>query len=112
MPTNLNAYIEGLKEKINKSIFSPAFIRLANLYYRNGQFEECINICNIGLKIYPEYFTIKLLLLKALIQLEYISEAEPILIELEERFQDNEVLKNLRTKLNDLKKYNKQEKIY
>lgn len=112
MSSKLNAYIEELKEKVNKSIFSPSFLRLANLYYHDGQYEECINICNIGLKIYPNYFTAKLILLKALLKLEYTSEAEPILTELEEKFPENEVIKNLRNKLNELKKYNKQEKIY
>ncbi|MCX7834169.1 MAG: hypothetical protein N2490_08170 [Ignavibacteria bacterium] len=112
MSIKLTSYIENLKEKVNKSIFSPSFLRLANLYYHNSQYEECINICNIGLKIYPNYYTAKLILLKALLKLEYISEAEPILTELEERYPDNEVLKNIRDKLNELKKYNKQEKIY
>ncbi len=112
MMINLNSYIESIKEKVNKNYFSPLFLKLANLYYHDGQYEECINICNIGLKIYPEFYTAKLILLKALLKLEYTSEAEPILTELEERFPENEVLKNLRNKINDLKKYNKQEKIY
>jgi len=59
------------------------FVRLANLYYLNKQYEECINTCKTGLEIYPSYLTAKLLLLKAFIKLEYINEAENLLDEVE-----------------------------
>lgn len=112
MLKGLNSYIKEIKNKINEDYLSPLFIRLANLYYHDGQYEESINVCNIGLKIYPEYYTAKLLLLKSLIKLEYISEAEPVLFELEEKFPNLDVIKNFRKEINSMKKANKQEKIY
>lgn len=112
MLKGLNSYIKEIKNKINDDYLSPLFIRLANLYYHDGQYEESINVCNIGLKIYPEYYTAKLLLLKSLIKMEYISEAEPVLLELEEKFPNLEVIKNFRKEVNGIKKSNKQEKIY
>ena len=112
MLKGLNSYIKEIKNKINEDYLSPLFIRLANLYYHDGQYEESINVCNIGLKIYPEYYTAKLLLLKSLIKLEYMSEAEPVLTELEEKFPNLDVIKNFRKEINNLKKANKQEKIY
>ncbi|MBN1634845.1 MAG: hypothetical protein JW917_11820 [Ignavibacteria bacterium] len=112
MLKGLNSYIKDIKSKINEDYLSPLFIRLANLYYHDGQYEESINVCNIGLKIYPEYYTAKLLLLKSLIKLEYISEAEPILAELEDKFPNLDVIKNFRKEINGMKKSNKQEKIY
>lgn len=112
MLKGLNSYIKEIKNKINDDYLSPLFIRLANLCYHDGQYEESINVCNIGLKIYPEYYTAKLLLLKSLIKMEYITEAEPVLSELEEKFPNLEVIKNFRKEINNIKKSNKQEKIY
>ena len=112
MLKGLNSYIKEIRNKINDDYLSPLFIRLANLYYHNGQYEESINVCNIGLKIYPEYYTAKILLLKSLIKMEYISEAEPVLSELEVKFPNLEVIKNFRKEVNGMKKSNKQEKIY
>lgn len=112
MLKGLNSYIKEIKNKINEDYLSPLFIRLANLYYHDGQYEESIHVCNIGLKIYPEYYTAKILLLKSLIKLEYISEAEPVLAELEDKFPNLAVIRNFRKEVNSLKKSNKQEKIY
>ena len=110
--SSLNSYIKDIKGKVNQGLFSPLFVRLANLYYHDGQYDKCINICNIGLIIYPDYTTTKILLLKSLLKLEYISEAENILRELEDKFPDNVTILNYRAELNHLKKSNKQEKIY
>lgn len=110
--SGLNSYIKDIKDKVNQGLFSPLFVRLANLYYHDGQYEKCINICNIGLIIYPDYTTTKILLLKSLLKLEYITEAENILRELEEKFPDLDTILNYRAELNHLKKSNKQEKIY
>jgi tetratricopeptide (TPR) repeat protein len=110
--SGLNSYIKDIKDKVNQELFSPLFIRLANLYYHDGQYDKCINICNIGLIIYPDYITTKILLLKSLLKLEYITEAENILRELEDKFPDMVIIRNYRAELNQLKKSNKQEKIY
>jgi len=110
--SGLKSYIKDIKEKVNEGLFSPLFIRLANLYYHDGQYDKCINICNIGLIIFPDYITAKILLLKSLLKLEYITEAENILRELEDKFPELETIINYREELNQLKKSSKQEKIY
>lgn len=110
--SGLKSYIKEIQEKVNKELFSPLFIRLANLYYHDGQYDKCINICNIGLIIFPDYITTKILLLKSLLKLEYITEAENILRELEDKFPELEIISSYREDLNQLRKTNKQEKIY
>jgi len=109
---SLESYIKNMKERLNENLFSPVFIRLANLYYINEQYEECINICNIGLEIYTDYITPKILLTKALIKLEYISEAEKVLQEIEFKLPNREMADNFRKCLAELKERPKQEKIY
>ena len=112
MLPGLNSYIQDIKTRINSDFLSPLFIRLANLFYHDGQYDECINICNIGLKIYPDYTTAKLMLFKAMLKLEYINEAENILLEIESKFPDLEIIKSFKNELSNMQKYNKQEKIY
>ncbi|HPS65604.1 MAG TPA: tetratricopeptide repeat protein [Ignavibacteria bacterium] len=112
MLQGLNSYIQDIKSRINSDFLSPLFIRLANLYYHDGQYDECINICNIGLKVYPDYTTAKLMLFKAMLKLEYINEAENILLEIETKFPDLETIKSFKSELSNMRRNNKQEKIY
>jgi tetratricopeptide (TPR) repeat protein len=112
MLPGLNSYIQDIKEKINSDFLSPLFIRLANLYYHDGQYDECITICNIGLKVYPDYTTAKLLLFKAMLKLEYINEAESILRDIESKFPELETIRFFKNELNNIRKDSKQEKIY
>ncbi|MCX6162876.1 MAG: hypothetical protein NTV87_16270 [Ignavibacteriae bacterium] len=109
---SLESYINNMKERLNQNLFSPVFIRLANLYYINDQFEECINICKIGLEIFPEYITPKIILMKALMKLEYINEAEKVIKEIEYKLPDHGMIENFRKCLADLKEKPKQEQIY
>ncbi len=109
---SLESYINNMKERLDKNLFSPVFIRLANLYFINDQFEECVNICKIGLEIFPEYITPKIILTKALIKLEYISEAEKVIKEIEYKLPNREMTDNFRKCLADLKEKPKQEQIY
>lgn len=111
MINSLDKYIEDLKSKINDTVFTSQFTRLANLYYLNGQYEECADICKIGLEIYPDYLTAKLILLKALIKLEYIGDAEILLNELDLKIGNFEIAKNYRDNIEELKKLSRQEKI-
>ena len=112
MLTGLSTYISELKTKVDENIFSPLFVRLANLYYHDGQFEECISVCTTGLKVYNNYFTAKILLLKALLKLGYFGEADNILREVEEKFSNMEVIKNFRNEMDTVRKSNQQERIY
>jgi len=112
MLSGLKSYIKNLKNRINNDYLSPMFVRLANLYYHDGQYEESINVCNIGLQIYPDYYTAKLILLKSLLKLEYLTAAEPIIIELENKFPDIPAIHNLNNDISKLKKSFQQEKIY
>ncbi len=109
---SLDNYIKNMKEELNKNIFSPSFLRLANLYFINEQYEECINTCTTGLKIYPDYLSAKLTLLKALIKLEYIAEADTLFNEIESRIPNQEITDSLRTNLTEIKEKPMQEKIF
>ncbi|TRZ64775.1 hypothetical protein D4R20_02220 [bacterium] len=110
--SSLENYIRELRIKLNNKIFSPSFIRLANLYYINEQYEECINVCRIGLEIFPEYLTARLILLKALIKLEFLTEAESILKEFEYKLQNQDAINQFRNCITELKKKPSQERIY
>jgi tetratricopeptide (TPR) repeat protein len=93
-------------------MFSPMFVRLANLYYLNKQYEECINTCKTGLEIYPSYLTAKLLLLKAFIKLEYINEAENLLDEVKDKISNPEIFNKLRNSISELENVSRQERIH
>jgi tetratricopeptide (TPR) repeat protein len=109
---SLEEYIVNLKAKLNESIFSPQFIRLANLYFINEQYDECISVCTIGLQIFPDYLTAKLLLLKALIKLEYINEAEKVFSEIKNKMPNKDILKQLERSISDMKGKPGQERIF
>jgi len=111
MINSLEKHIENLKSKINDSVFSPQFTRLANFYFLNGQFEECADICRTGISIYPDYLTAKLILLKALIKLEYLSDAENLLNKIDLKICNIGIIKNYKESLSGLKKMSQQEKI-
>ncbi|MFA5404794.1 MAG: hypothetical protein WC358_07665 [Ignavibacteria bacterium] len=108
----LEEYIINLKTKLNESIFSPQFIRLANLYFINEQYDECISVCNIGLQIFPDYLTAKLLLLKALIKLEYINEAEKVFSEIKNKIPNEDLLKQFERSIKEMKGKPGQERIF
>jgi tetratricopeptide (TPR) repeat protein len=109
---SLEEYIANLKTKLNESAFSPLFIRLANLYFINEQYDECINVCTIGLQIFPDYLTAKVLLLKALIKLEYINEADKVFSEIRHRIPSEDIIKQFERSINDIKGKPGQERIF
>jgi len=111
MINSLDKYIEELKSNLNEKVFTPSFTRLANLYYLNGQYEECADICRTGLDIYPDYLTAKLILLKALIKLEYLSDAENLLSNISMKLTNFEVLNNYIESISELKNSAQQERI-
>jgi len=112
MITSLDEYIRNIKYKLNCNMFSPMFVRLANLYYLNKQYEDCINTCKTGLKIYPNYLTAKLLLLKALIKLEYINKAENLLDEIKDKITNPDIFNKLRNSISELENVSRQERIH
>lgn len=108
----LEEYINNLRTKLNESVFSPNFIRLANLYFINEQYDECINVCTIGLQIFPDYLTAKLLLLKALIKLEYLSEAEKLFPEIKSKIPNKDLIKQFERSISEIKEKPGQERIF
>ena len=111
MKSNFEEYIRVVRAKLNSNMFSPLFVRLANLYILNKQYEECIDVCKTGLEIYPDYLSAKLILLKAFIKLEYINEAENLLTDLEGKITNLEIFNKLKEQVNELKKVSRQERI-
>lgn len=109
---SLEEYISNLKEKLNESVFSPKFIRLANLYFINEQYDECISVCTIGLQIFPDYLTAKLLLLKALIKLEYLNEAEKVFSSVKNKIPSPDLTKILERSIAEIKEKTGQERIF
>lgn len=109
---SLEEYITKIKSELNERIFSPQFIRLANLYFINEQYDECISVCTIGLKIFPDYLTAKLLLLKALIKLEYISEADRVFSEIKNKIPNEDIVKQFERSISEIKGKPGQERIF
>lgn len=109
---SLEEYIVNLKSKLNESAFSPLFIRLANLYFINEQYDDCISVCTIGLQIFPDYLTAKLLLLKALIKLEYINEAEKVFSEIKCKIPNEDLIKQFERNISEIKGKPGQERIF
>ncbi|MGB9696465.1 MAG: hypothetical protein ACP5P3_04075 [Ignavibacteria bacterium] len=109
---SIEKYISSLKEELNNKIFSPSFIKLANMYYLNGQYEECIITCNIGLQIFPNYLTAKLILLKTLIKLEHLSEAEKVFTEICYKISNPDLLMSLKHSIEELRNKPTQEKLF
>jgi len=109
---SLDSHINNLKDKLDGDFFSPSFIRLANIYYLNNKFEDCIKLCKIGIDLFPDYLTPKILLIKALLKLEYVNEAEAELIKIENKIQKTDIYEIFKNKINSLKKTATQERIY
>ncbi|MBK8984090.1 MAG: hypothetical protein IPM38_17685 [Ignavibacteria bacterium] len=111
MQINFDKHIEEAKARLDKNFLSPVFIRLANLYYLNEQYEDCISVCRSGLNIYPNYLTAKLILIKALLKAEYLSDAEQLYNELKYKIPVKEVLTKLNINIQNLRSISGQEKI-
>ncbi len=110
--SNINKYTLELKSKLNRNYLSPLFIRYANLLFANEHYEEFISVCMTGLQIYPNYLTAKLILLKAYMKAEYLSEAEILFSEIKSKITNNELKRKLESNIFNLKSISKQEKIY
>lgn len=110
--SSLDNHISNLKEKLEEDFFSPSFLRLANIFYLNNKFDECISICKIGIELMPDYITPRILLIKALLKLEYISEAESELQKIENKILKTDIYQIFINKISTLKKTSNQERIY
>ncbi len=108
---NLDRYIENLKASLNEKVFSPVFIRLANVYFLNKQYEACIQVCRTGLHIYPYYLTPKILLIRSYIKLGHLNEAEKLFNEIESKIIDVPVYKKIKEGILKLRQEPGQERI-
>lgn len=109
---NIDKYTLEIKSKLNRNYLSPLFIRYANLLFANEHYEECISVCMKGLQIYPNYLTAKLILLKAYMKAEYLSESEILFNEIKSKLTNNELKQKIESNIRNLKSISKQEKIY
>ncbi len=112
MTNNLSKYIDEVKAKLEADLLSPNLIRLANLYYLNEQFDECLETCKAILIIYPEYLTAKVIMLKALLKLRFINEAENLFNEIYSKIEGLEIFSLFKEVIEELKKSEPQEKIF
>lgn len=108
----INEYIESIRSEIEENFFSTNFIRLANFYFSDNKYEDCIKVCRTGLSIYPDYLTAKIMLIKALLKLEYLSEAESLYLEIENKIQNFDIAEVIKRKIDSLKNGIVQEVIY
>ncbi|MDD5361983.1 MAG: hypothetical protein PHN88_07610 [Ignavibacteria bacterium] len=109
---NLDNYIGFLKEKLDSKFFSPLLIKLANLYFFNDQFDNCIKICDMVNELFPYYLSPKILKIKALIKLEYFNEAENELNSITNRIPNKELTELLYSSLEEFKNKQSQAKIF
>jgi len=70
--------ISKFEEKVRANPLSPEFAKLANYYLINGNVDEAINLLRLGLNIYPEYITARLLLGKCYLASRYFFDAKKI----------------------------------
>lgn len=112
MTNNLSKYIDEVKTKLEDDMLSPNLIRLANLYYLNEQFDECLETCKAILIIYPEYLTAKVIMLKALLKLRFINEADNLFNEIYSKIEGLEIFSLFKEVIEELKKSEPQEKIF
>lgn len=109
---NLDNYISFLKEKLEENPFSPILIKLANLYFFNERYDNCIKICNMITEFYPFYLSPKILKIRALIKLEYFNEAESELNEIDKKIQNKDLLELLYSSIEEFKAKQSQAKIF
>ena len=109
---NLGNYIEFLKEKLNGNFFSPLLSKLASLYFFDEQYDNCIKLCNTVNEIYPYYITPRILKIKALIKLEYFTEAENELKQIEPKIPNRELTDLLYSSITEFRKKQSQAKIF
>ncbi|CAN5407152.1 hypothetical protein BH10BAC5_BH10BAC5_08150 [soil metagenome] len=112
MSRNLTKYIDEVKNKLESDLLSPNYIRLANLYYLNAQFDECLETCKAILIIYPDYLTAKIIMLKALLKLRFINEAENLFNEIYSKIEGLDIFTLFKEVIEELKKSEPQEKIF
>ncbi|MCB0722838.1 MAG: CDC27 family protein [Ignavibacteriae bacterium] len=109
---NLDGYIENLKASLNEKVFSPVFIRLANVYFLNKQYEACISVCKTGLEIYPDYLTARVLMLKSLLKLGHLNEAEKCFNDIESKIANLPIHAKFKESLVKLRQEPNQERIF
>lgn len=109
---NLDNYISFLKEKLESNPFSPLLIKLANLYFFNERYDNCIKICNMLTELYPFYLSPRILKIRALIKLEYYNEAETELNMIKNKVQNRELVELLRSTIDEFRSKQTQAKIF
>lgn len=109
---NLDNYIGFLKEKLEDNPFSPLLIKLANLYFFNESFDNCVKICKMICELYPHYLSPRILKIRALIKLEYYNEAEAELNIIENKIQNKELVELLLSTIEEFRLKQTQAKIF
>jgi tetratricopeptide (TPR) repeat protein len=81
--------IDELRSRIQKDPASIAFAQLAEEYRRAGRFRESIDVCQAGLKKHPGYFSARVTLGRALLELGQLDDAYRELTDVLSQAPDN-----------------------
>jgi len=68
--------IEDLRRRVQQDPTSIAFAQLAEELRRGGQTGEAIEVCRAGLRLYPDYVSVRVTLGRALFALNNLDEAQ------------------------------------
>lgn len=85
--------IAKFEEKVRANPLSPEFSKLANYYLINGNVDEAINLLHLGLNIYPDYITARLLLGKCYLANKYFFDAKKIFEQIISDYPDLSIAK-------------------
>ena len=67
--------IDELRRRVKQDPASLAFAQLAEEYRRLGEFEEAVHVARAGLAMHPTYFSARVTLGRALLQLARLGDA-------------------------------------
>jgi tetratricopeptide (TPR) repeat protein len=85
--------IEKFEENVRANPLTPEFAKLANYYLINGNADEAINLLHLGLNIYPDYITARLLLGKCYLANRYFFDAKKIFEQILNEYPDLSIAK-------------------
>jgi len=87
--TNFEEEVERIRQKLAENPKSRIFLQLAEIYRKNGKYDEAEEVLKNGLQVHPDYWTAKVALAKLYIEQNYQDKATQLLEEVTEKIPDN-----------------------